>query len=261
MQDLSETTAVILAGGLGTRLRAAVSDRPKVLAEVNGRPFLAYLLDRLAAAGIARAVLCTGYKADRVRAAFGDVHKGIELIYSEEASPLGTAGALRPAVPFMESESVLIMNGDSYCTADLEAFRAYHEAKRAVATLLLAKVSDAARYGRVQIDDDGIVLAFHEKDGRRDPGWINAGIYFVRRSLLLAVPMNVDRSLERDVFPGWIGRGLYGFPAGGCFLDIGTPESYASAERFFSGVQPCRGRGNGFGPPPGRDRSITGEGG
>ena len=108
-------TAAILAGGLGTRLRSVVKDRPKVLAEIRGVPFLTYLLDQLAAAGVRDVVLCTGYMGEQVRSAFGDSYGGMCLSYSQESSPLGTAGALRLALPLFKSSSVLVMNGDSFC--------------------------------------------------------------------------------------------------------------------------------------------------
>ena len=119
---LANTTAVILAGGLGTRLRDAVANRPKVLAKVGPRPFLSYLLNQLAAAGIRHVVLCTGYMGQMVREAFGSKYRTMTLEYSLEPAPIGTAGALRLALPLLRSDPVLVMNGDSYCEADLGAF-------------------------------------------------------------------------------------------------------------------------------------------
>jgi NDP-sugar pyrophosphorylase family protein len=126
------------------------------------------------------------------------------------------------------------MNGDSFCDVDLLAIWAIHQARNAYATLLLARVSDTDRYGRVEVDENGLVGSFDEKGEKTAPGWINAGIYFLRRQFVLTIQPNRRASLEREIFPAWIGRGLYACPTNGHFLDIGTPESYASAERFFS---------------------------
>lgn len=230
MVDLA---AAILAGGLGTRLRSVVADRPKMLAEIQGRPFLAYLLDQLTAAGVKYAVLCTGYLGEQVQATFGDSYGDLHLVYSQESSPLGTAGALRLALPLFRSDSVLVMNGDSFCDVNLSAFWAWHCAHSANATLVLTKMLDTTRYGRVHVAADGGIVSFDENSGESSPGWINAGIYLLTRPLLLTIPANGVVSLEREMFPAWIGRGLYGYQSEGPFLDIGTPESYVLAERFF----------------------------
>jgi NDP-sugar pyrophosphorylase family protein len=234
MQDLGTVTAAILVGGLGTRLRSVVAGRPKVLAEVRGRPFLSYLLDQLAGAGIREAVLCTGYLGEQVRAAFGGSYRGVRLAYSQEAAPLGTAGALRLAAPLLTSPAVLVLNGDSYCQADLAAMWRRHRDSKAAATILLARVEDTRRFGRVRTDDLGRVVRFEEKGGPAAAGWINAGIYLMDRGVLDSIPAGRAASLEKEVFPAWIGRGLWGHRGGGRFLDIGTPESYREAEVFFA---------------------------
>ena len=239
MGDLSTTTAVVLAGGLGTRLRTVVSDRPKVLAHIGGRPFLAFLLDQLDAGGIQNAVLCCGYLGEQVNQTFGDRYRGMRLTYSQEQSPLGTGGALRLAFPLLASDPVLVLNGDSYCAADLPAMLDWHRARRAEATLLLTHVTDTQRFGRVEADESGSILEFIEKRCRGGPGSVNAGVYLLGRRLLQSIPPNGPASLERQVFPAWIGRGLFGCSVSGKFLDIGTPESYASAEAFFAAMNSC----------------------
>jgi D-glycero-alpha-D-manno-heptose 1-phosphate guanylyltransferase len=226
-------SVAILAGGLGTRLRSVMDDRPKVLADVGGRPFLTYLLDQLLNYDISLVVLCTGHRGEQVEAEFGDKYEKLKLIYSNELSPLGTAGALRLALPFFESESVLILNGDSFCDTNLEAFWNWHCVRGADATLLLTEVPDTARYGQVEVDTDGRVVGFEEKGGNGGPGWINAGIYLVCRRLLETMPPGRAVSLERETFPTWIGRGLYGYRSASKFIDIGTPESYALANELF----------------------------
>lgn len=234
VKDLSNVTAAILAGGLGTRLRSVVSDRPKILAEVCRRPFLAYLLDQLAAIKIKKVVLCIGHLGEKVRTAFGDTYGHLTLFYSQETSPIGTAGALRLALPLLQSDPVLVMNGDSFLETDLMAFWNCHCAKGAQVTLLLTNQVNTKRYGRVNINAAGCVLSFHEKDDQDGPGWVNGGRYFINHHLLQVIPEGMVISLERDMLPAWVSRGLYGYCSAGRFLDIGTPEAYAAAEQFFN---------------------------
>jgi len=227
-------TATILAGGFGTRLRSVVADRPKVLAEIHDRPFLAYLLDQLAAVGVRNVVICTGYLGKQVQAIFGNSYGEMQLHYSQESSPMGTAGALRLAQPKLESDPVLVMNGDAFCAIDLEGFYAWHRDRCALATVALVRVNDAAPYGRVQIDGEEAVVHFAEKSGQPGPAWVNAGIYLIDRSLFETIEPNRMVSLEREVFPTWIGKGFYGYSCQGRFVDIGTPQSFADAQQFFA---------------------------
>lgn len=234
MNGLEEVTAVVLAGGLGTRLSTVVNDRPKVLAEIGGKPFLAYLLDFLSTSGIHSVVLCTGFLGEQVRTRFGERYGNLNLNYSQESSPLGTAGALRLALPMVKSESVLIMNGDSFCDANLKTFWEWHSRHDAGASILLVEMSDTRRFGRVVASADGLVLRFDEKDEKGLAGFINAGIYLIKRRLLLEIPEDGSVSMERDIIPGWVGHRLFGYRCKARFIDIGTPESYASAAEFFS---------------------------
>ncbi|MCI0461150.1 MAG: nucleotidyltransferase family protein [Gemmataceae bacterium] len=233
--DLAETTAVILAGGLGTRLRSVVADRPKVLAEIHGRPFLAYLLDQLGDSGIREVALCTGYQAEAIALQFGVSYRNVALTYSQETEPLGTGGAVRQALPRLHSDPVLVLNGDSYCGADLGVFLDAHRRSGAEASLLLAEVDDSSRYGRVEVDSTGAVRGFAEKAPASGAGWINAGVYLLSQAFLRALPRSVPLSLEREVFPAWVGRRLTGHRGSGWFIDIGTPESYAQAGQLFAG--------------------------
>lgn len=222
-------TALILAGGLGTRLRPVVADRPKPLAPVAGRPFLFHLLDGLEDAGVRDAVLCVAHMADSVRDAVGDRYRSIRIAYSVEEAPLGTGGALRQALPLARSETVLVTNGDSLFRTDLRTFLAWHQGGDRLSSLLLARVEDASRFGRVSFDPEGRVTAFAEKDGVAAPGWINAGIYLLHRSRIQTIPAGRPVSLEREVFPAWIPLGLHALAGEGMFLDIGTPRTYRQA--------------------------------
>lgn len=232
--DLKNIKAAILAGGLGTRLRSVVSDRPKVMAAIGGRPFLAYLLWKLEKAGAHQVVLCTGHMGEIIRAVFGDAYGMLGLEYSQETVPLGTGGAVRHALDLLDSESVLVMNGDSYCDADLNAFWEFHQSKGAQATLVLVKSADSGRYGHVRVNSQGQVVSFDEKSAVAAAGWINAGIYLLKKELILSIPEGKHVSLEKEVFPAWIGHGLCGFPSEGPFIDIGVPEDFARAEHVMS---------------------------
>jgi NDP-sugar pyrophosphorylase family protein len=235
MQRLSDMTTIILAGGLGTRLRSVVSDRPKVLAPIGKRPFVTLLLDQLVAANAKEVVLCTGYMADQIHDKFGTKYKSLKIVHSREPKPLGTGGALRQALPHLKSDAVLIMNGDSFADADLTAYVNWFYKKSRQASLLLVKVPDTGRYGKVLFTEDGRLSAFEEKGYDTGPGWINAGVYIMKKSLVASIPAGIAFSLERQFFPNLLNSGLYGFCSNGRFIDIGTPQSLRQAQKFFEG--------------------------
>jgi D-glycero-alpha-D-manno-heptose 1-phosphate guanylyltransferase len=218
--------AVILAGGLGTRLRAVVADRPKVLAPVAGRPFLHWLLQGLARQGVRRAVLATGYMADAVRDAVGESFAGIAIACSHEATPLGTGGAIYAALAHCTADRVLVLNGDSWLGLDLARFAAIAPA----ADLLLAArmVRDRARYGSVRADGDRL-LGLDAK-GTTGPGLINAGLYRLRRDLPALCPMPTTFSFESDVLRDTTGLDARVHETASPFIDIGTPEDFALAQ-------------------------------
>ncbi len=234
-RGMAEVEAIVLAGGKGTRLQSVVSDRPKPMAEVAGRPFVEWLLLALRAQGLRRVVLATGYKGEMVASYFGDgARPGLELAYAREDTPLGTGGAVRHALSLTTSARVLALNGDSFCPFDVGHLVATHEGRGAAATLWLVGMDDCRRYGAVERAGDGRVLSFREKSSNLGAGFINAGVYLFERATLDVIPAGQPVSLESDVFPDLIGRGLYAAAGESPFLDIGTPESYGSAERFFA---------------------------
>lgn len=236
LSPFRDAAVAILAGGLGTRLRSAVADRPKVLAPVHDRPFVTFLFDQLAGYGVERVLLLTGYRGDQVRAALGTSYRHMEIIYSEEPTPRGTGGALRQARALLRSPSVLLMNGDSYCGADLAAFADFHAARRADISMVAATVPDGARFGKVRLDSDSRIIRFDEKQADAGAGWINAGIYLFDARLVDDIPPERPVSFEREMIPSWMadGKRVAGYCCDGVFLDIGTPESYAEAEAFFA---------------------------
>jgi NDP-sugar pyrophosphorylase family protein len=233
LQESSKIHAAILAGGMGSRLRSVVPDRQKVIAHVGGKPFLSLLLDQARSAGILNVVLCTGYLGDQVRATLGDTYLDVQLSYSQETSPLGTGGALRHALPLIGSETVLVMNGDSYCDVDLVKFLSWHDEVRAEASMVLVEMVETGRYGRVEVGPGDRVLRFEEKSPSKRPGLINAGVYLFSRRLLSEIQEDAVFSLERDLFPAWLQRGVYGYRGGLRFIDIGTPDSFRSAQSLF----------------------------
>jgi NDP-sugar pyrophosphorylase family protein len=234
---MNDVQALILVGGLGTRLRSILPDRPKALAPVAGRPFLTFLFDQLLAAGVRRAVLCTGYRAHQVEETFGPRYGELALTYSPEETPLGTGGALRHALPLLDGDLALVLNGDSYVDCSPAEFRAWHRQHGFAGSLLLTWVEDAARFGTVDVGASGRIRAFREKQGLDRPGWINAGVYLLARSLLERLPADRPVSLEREAFPLWLAEGLGGWARRAAFLDVGTPESLARAEAFLAGVR------------------------
>lgn len=232
MGDAENLSIMILAGGLGTRLRSVCPDLPKVICEFHGRPFLTYLLDQLLILHPKEVVLCTGYKAELVRKKLGNEYKTIHLKYSEEKSSLGTGGAVRLGMAHCEGENILAMNGDSYCDINAKEFVRAHKEKNAEASIVIVRVDDVSRYGSVKFGEDGRVNGFLEKGKLSGEGWINAGWYLFKKKVICEIVEGKKVSLEKDVFPKLIERGFFAYRTEGKFIDIGTPESYFKTEKF-----------------------------
>jgi len=225
--------AIVLVGGLGTRLRAVVADVPKPLAPVAGRPFLAWVLDHLAGNGIRRAVLATGHMAGKVEAAIGRRWSGMDVDYSVESEPLGTGGAVRLAAATLHGEGAHVLNGDTFLRYSPAGLEDATRAAGAIAGLALAQVGDVSRYGAVQVVD-GTVATFREKGGR-GPGLVNAGCYFLTAGALDALPAQAAFSLETAFLHPQAGTGrLAAFAQTSGFIDIGVPEDYARAQELFA---------------------------
>lgn len=237
-RNYSEITAVVLAGGLGTRLGSIVKDKPKVLAEILNRPFLTFLLDQLVSVEVRKVVLCTAHLSDKIHEVLGETYKTLSLVHSRETELLGTGGAIRLALPHLDSNPVLIMNGDSFADVDLTAYLDWFFKRPRRAALLLTRVHDRRRYGRVTIDKDGLILGFEEKGSADGSGLINAGIYLLEKPLIDSMPPGKSFSLELDLFPTLAGKEFYGYCFTGGFIDIGTPESYFQAENTFRKILP-----------------------
>lgn len=225
--DLSDVDAIILAGGLGTRLYPSVSDRPKVLAEVGGRPFLDMLIENLLGAGVQRIILSVGYLKDHIKNRYA--RRGI--FFAEEESPLGTGGGIKNAERFVKSDHFFVLNGDSWITggADLRAIHDFHKKKNALATVVLARPRDEKDYGAVSLKSDGKISRFNEKTEEGRVHFMNAGVYIMNRKVFGLMPHG-PFSVEADFFPRLIGGDFYGFPIDGEVVDIGTPERYMKAK-------------------------------
>jgi mannose-1-phosphate guanylyltransferase len=224
--------ALILAGGEGTRLRPLTSTIPKPVVPLVDRPFISYMIQWLGRHGVDDVILGCGFMADAVRNVLGDGSSlGIRLRYLEEPRPLGTGGALKFAEELLEKR-FLMLNGDVLSDMDLTEQLRQHERTGAKATLALYPVEDPSAYGLVRLDADDSVTEFVEKPGAEamHTNLINAGAYILERDVLDSMaPAGTNISIEREVFPKLVGRGLYGYEASGYWMDIGTPDRYLKA--------------------------------
>jgi D-glycero-alpha-D-manno-heptose 1-phosphate guanylyltransferase len=225
--------AIVLAGGLGTRLAARLSNVPKPMAPVAGRPFLEILMSQLARAGCTRAVLSVGHLYAVIQNHFGAAFHGMQVDYAIEDAPLGTGGAIRAALRETRDETVLVLNGDTFLDADYAAMLRFHHAQSTAMTMAIAHSADVARYGGVMIagaPDSLRVTGFEEK-GRTGAGWINAGAYVLAGSLPWPANLPEKFSFESDFLAPEIEYlAPAAFPVSGFFLDIGVPEDYDRAQ-------------------------------
>ena len=241
--------AFVLAGGLGLRLRSVVKDVPKVLAPVAGRPFLEHVLRQLQAGGVRRVTICTGYGAATVVDFCGNGARwGLEVSYSEETSPLGTAGALAQAWQGLDDEQFLVLNGDSYFEVPLEDLVAKHRVARATASIAVRSSREAGRFGAVEVDADGMVTEFREKSTTAG-AFVNGGIYVLQQAALEGIRPGEHASLEHDVFPALTDArsrpdarsGLLAVVYDGIFIDIGVPADYLRASQVLASLPGAEG--------------------
>jgi D-glycero-alpha-D-manno-heptose 1-phosphate guanylyltransferase len=232
--------AIVLAGGLGTRLRPVVSGMPKPMAPVNGRPFLCLLLEQLQGAGVRAVVLSVGYKGSVIVDYFGPRYGDLEIRYAIEEQPLGTGGALRKGLGLSAGEPVWVLNGDSFLDLDFEAMRREHSAAGGRAmTMAIHHVDDASRYGSLTLAGTRIVAM--QAAGARGGGLINAGVYLLSRNIFAGCGARPTFSFEADFLPSAIKRlPINAFITNGRFVDIGVPEDYERAQRMFTAVSTSR---------------------
>lgn len=269
-QRLKQIDVIILSGGQGTRLRSVVNDRPKTMADINQRPFLDILINHVAGFGCQRFILSTGYQAEFIEDYYRKKNLPYEILFSQEDEPLGTGGAIKKATSLVKSNPFLVMNGDSFCAADLEKFYDFHLEKKASASMVVVKGKDSEAGGNIQLDNSQKIIQFSEKkqiaaDKATSAGtveaaaraaenttssaetaaaettanttspdfFLNAGIYLFDSQILPFMPEQSKFSLEKDFFPQIIGKSFFGYQANEELIDIGTPERYLKAQKFF----------------------------
>ena len=227
--------AIVLAGGLGTRLASKLDGIPKAMAPVAGRPFLEILLNQLKRAGCTRALLSVGHLHATIQNHFGASFRGMPLDYVIEDVPLGTGGAIRKALSQALEENVLVLNGDTFLSADYAAMLRFHEDEHGPLTIAITHQPDVARYGGVLIEGKRIV-GFQEK-GRSGPGFINAGAYVLRRAMPWPPNLSENFSFEVDFLAPQIERlAPAAYEVDGFFLDIGVPEDLDRAQTELAGL-------------------------
>lgn len=225
--------AIVLAGGLGTRLKSVVKDFPKPMADINSKPFLEYLLNYLNRYDIKRVILAVGYKADIIKNYFGEKFKNTSISYSEEKELLGTGGAIKQALEFTNSKDILILNGDTFFGIDLRKFYQFYKNKNSNLTLALKEMKNFDRYGVIEIDNNYKIINFLEKKYRKY-GLINGGIYLLNKEFFLSLNMPEKFSFEKDFLEKYYKYyDFYGIPFDSYFIDIGIPDDYEKAKRDF----------------------------
>ena len=223
--------AIVLAGGLGTRLASITSKIPKPMAQIGSRPFLEYLLDYLVDQGVEQVVLAVSHKWETIRGHFDDAYRGMLLSYSVEEQPLGTGGAIRQALESIADDEVVVLNGDTLFRIDLEGMVNKHRNGGSRLSIALKQVSDSGRFGRIEVSADGVITSFLEKS-TGGPGWINGGIYMLNRDLFADFPMPARFSFEQDLVEPGIDRiQPRAFQSDAYFIDMGIPEDYERARR------------------------------
>lgn len=226
--------AIVLAGGFGTRLRSVVSDVPKPMAMVAGRPFLELLLANLARNGFDKIVLSVGYLSDVISTHFGAEYRGIPLAYAIESTPLGTGGAIRAALAQCSSDHVHVFNGDTYLGLDTVVTDMAWDRRR-VPIIVALRVDDTSRYGKLETDADGRILRFLEKDASGGPGLINAGCYVLPKTIMSEFPDAERFSFETEYLRDAVmKREFFGLATDAEFIDIGTPEDYVRAQTLLA---------------------------
>ena len=236
--------AIVLAGGLGTRLRSVVPDLPKPMASVNGRPFLEFLLDFWIGEGVDRFVLSVGYKHETVQNHFGSAYRSVPVDYSVEEKPLGTGGGILLALEKVRTtKPFLLLNGDTYFDVEASGFREFHQRTGSDLTMVLRTMSEAGRFGTVCLGESGRLEQFCAPGEGTPPYLINGGIYLVNPGFLEKERLRWDGkmplSLEGDLFPKWIReqKAIFGWQGTGEFIDIGIPEEYRRCHELFHTFQ------------------------
>lgn len=223
--------AIILAGGLGTRLRSTIGDLPKPMADIAGRPFLEYLLDYLIENDFKKVILSVGYKAEIIISHFGRNYKSIDIEYSIENEPLGTGGAIKKAIKKLDNSDdyFFVLNGDTFFDIPLDELLEFHVQRKAVITIAFKSMEDSTRYGSILLDYSNRIIGFVEKGAFKNC-LINGGIYVINIELFKSLDLPDKFSFEKDLLEAYYKKMLFcGKNFNKYFIDIGVPEDY---ERF-----------------------------
>ncbi len=222
--------AIVLAGGLGTRLKGVIDDIPKPMAPIGSKPFLEYLLSYLHNSGITHVILAVGYKHEVISDYFGKQFKNVALTYAIEHEPMGTGGGIANALKFAKSEELFLLNGDTFFAVDLKGLSNFHTKNKADLSLSLKALKDFDRYGTVEIENNA-VSSFKEKQSLKE-GYINGGVYTINKKIFKQDHLGDKFSFEQDIMEKAIGQfALYGQVCDGYFIDIGIPEDYEIAQK------------------------------
>jgi D-glycero-alpha-D-manno-heptose 1-phosphate guanylyltransferase len=219
---------IVLAGGMGTRLRELVKDVPKPMAPIKGKPFLVYLINWIIQFPVKKIVFAVGYKADVIKDYFGNSFHNIPIVYAEEKEPLGTGGAITNALKYISSAQVTIINGDTYFPINLELFNAFHQKSGSQLSIALKEMTDFERYGSVELAGE-VITGFKEKQPIQK-GFINGGIYILNTAFLQNMNLPLQFSFEQTVFEKEVLSGeLKAMAFNDTFIDIGVPVDYKKA--------------------------------
>lgn len=230
---------ILLAGGLGTRLRSVVNDVPKPLAPVAGRPFLEHLMDRWIAQGATRFVLSVGYRHEFIEGHFGKTYRSVPVDYAVEREPLGTGGGLLLALETAGEGTVAAANGDTFFAVDIEAMRCFHRESGSAFTMALFRAPVSERHTAVKLGAGGRIESLQAPAGQ-GAALLNGGVYLFERAAVLGAGFRSGSrvSLEDELLPAMLGRGarVSGFESSARFIDIGLPEDYARAAAVVGGL-------------------------
>lgn len=222
--------AIILAGGLGTRLRSAVPELPKCMAPVLAKPFIGYVIDYLYSQGVLRFIFSLGYKADLLKQYLNTQYSNLDIVFSVEPEPLGTGGAVKLACPLVKAGNTFVLNGDTFFKINVSALASFHAMQGADCTLSLKPMRNFNRYGVVELHPDYLIKAFKE-ESFYDEGLINGGVYVLDVQKFMAEPLPLKFSFEKDYLESYVGKAeLYGLIQNQYFIDIGLPEDYERAQ-------------------------------
>ncbi|MCP4613789.1 MAG: NTP transferase domain-containing protein [Planctomycetes bacterium] len=234
---LKDIDVLILCGGFGSRLAQIVNDRPKPMAKVNHQPFLDIIIDYFARFGLRRFVLCTGYMSEIIQEYYDQKSSTLEFVVSNEPIPLGTAGCIKNAQKFLQSDHYLVANGDSFCPVNLYDFYNFHLSRQSLMTIAVTESEDTKSCGLVKLDNSQKIVSFEEKKSNCTTGYINTGIYLFHKNALSLIPECTKYSLEYNLFPRLIKHDSFAFVSSEELIDIGTPERYKWAKEYFASSQ------------------------